>query len=271
MKHSALLMMGLCMLPALPALAACPPHALVPPGQVRLAGDSALIVTHASSNDDGRAATKLGVDDAVYYAKHKRMPVVYLQDGRPAEHYFMEDCNPDFWVGSEGGEVRFDISPSHVYTVGGHLEECLGATISDVLLNWSKKPRRNYTVTYLMDGIFSNGKSIEEGDRYYRDYQRFMGIVAYNKPAGEHYQKLTLLEIMGIIVDERLQYQYLQRVLPRFERSMGPEYRVEIKLMDSTARILQPGIGRRPPVLRFEFIDSAATMDSRETFGASML
>jgi hypothetical protein len=230
-----------------------------------------LIVTHASSNDDGRAATKLGVDDAVYYAKHKRMQVVYLQDDRPAENYFMEDCNPDFWAASEGGEVRFDITPSRVYVVGGHLEECLAATLNDVLVSWSKKPRRNFTVTYLMDGIFSNGKNIEETDRYYRDYQRFMGIVTYNKPAGEHYQKLTLLETMGIIVDERLQYNYLQRILPRFDRTMGPEYRVEIKLMDSPARILQAGIGRRPPVLRFEFIDSAVTLDSKETFGSSML
>jgi hypothetical protein len=264
-------LLGLLAAAALPAMAVCTDHAMTRPNDVRLAGDAVLIVTHASSNDDGRAATKLGVDEAVSFAKRRRIPVVYLQDNRPVENYFMNDCKPDYWVNSEGGEIGFEVTPSQVYVVGGHLEECLSATLNDVLLNWARQPQRNLNITYVMDGIFSNGKSIDQGDRYYKSLMRFMGIVAYNKPAGEHYQKLSLLEIMGIIIDEGLQYQYLQRVLPRFDRTMSENYRVEIKLMDSRVRILQAGKGRKPPVLRFHFVDSAITLENACTFPAGML
>lgn len=255
-----LALLGLAWL-SLPALASCPGHAFTEPAQLKLTGESVMIVTHASSNDDGRIATKSGVDEAVRFAKKRRIPVVYLQDDRPAINYFMEDCSPDYWVYSEGGEIGFDVPASHLYTTGGHLEECLSSTLHDVLLGWARKPRRNLTVTYFMDAIFSNGKYIEETDPYHRDYVRFMGIVTYDKPAGEHYQKLTLLETMGIILDERRQYEYLQRILPQFARTLGPDYRVELKLLASPAKVLQPGRGPRPPVLRFEFLDSAASVE----------
>ncbi len=216
-----------------------------------------MIVTHASSNDDGRVATKFGVDEAVRFAKKNRIPVVYLQDDRPAANYFMEDCSPDYWVSSNDGEVRFDVTPSHVYVVGGHLELCLSSTLNDVLMNWAKKPQHNLTVSYFMDGIFSNGKYIDESDPYHGDYVRFMGIVNYSRPAGEHFPKITLLETMGIIINETRQYDYLKRVLPRYDRTLGADYRVELKMSESTVRVLQRGQGERPPVLRFDFIDSA--------------
>lgn len=219
-----------------------------------------MIVTHASSNDDGRLATKLGVDEAVRFAKSKRIPVVYLQDDRPETNYFMEDCSPDYWVFSEDGGIRFDVPPSHVYTIGGHLEDCQSQTLHDVLLNWARKPARNLTVTYFMDAIFSNGKLIEESDPYYRDYSRFMEIVTYGRPAGALYPKLTLLETMGIIIKEAQQKKYLKRVLPRYERTLVADYRVEMRVNESIPKVLQRGRSARPPVLRFQFIDSAANV-----------
>jgi hypothetical protein len=240
-----------------PATASCPEHAFADPSRIKLAGDAVLIATHASSNDDGRIATKLGVDEAVRFAKSRRIAVVYLQDDRSEENYFMEDCKPDYWVRSEDGEIRFEVTPAHVYSIGGHLEECQSRTLNDVLLDWSRKPPRDLTVTYFMDAIFSNGKRIEESDPFYPDYQRFMGIVTYSRPGGEHYPKLTLLETMGVILKEQRQYEYLQRVLPRYDRTL-PDYRVELRINDSLPRVLQPGRGRRPPVLRFEFLNSAA-------------
>jgi len=246
---------------ALPAAASCPRHPFTEPGEVKLKADAVMIATHASSNDDGRIATKLGVDDAVRFAKNRHIPVVYLQDDRPEDNYFMEDCKPDYWVFS-GGEVTFDVPASQLYLVGGHLEECLSSTVHDVLFNWSKKPKRDLTVTYIMDGIFSNGKNIRESDPYSRRFLRFLHIVTYNKPAGEHYQKLTLLETMGIIVDEDKQYEYLERVLPHYARTLGPDYRVEIRLMDSSVKVVQRGRGDRPPVLRFNFVDSAVSLES---------
>jgi hypothetical protein len=254
MKFLAILVLGFF---SSSSMAHCPKHAFADPTQIKLAGDAVMIVTHASSNDDGRLATKLGVDEAVYFAKSKHIPVIYLQDDRPEENYFMEDCKPDYWVHSEDGEIRFDVSPSHVYTIGGHLEECESRTLNDVLLNWARKPKRDLTVTYFMDGIFSNGKKIERSDPFYPDYLRFMGIVTYSRPAGEHYPKLTLLETMGIILNEKRQYEYLKRVLPRYDRTLA-DYRVEMRLNDSRVQVLQPGRGTRPAVLRFEFLNSAA-------------
>jgi hypothetical protein len=249
---------------SLPALAVCPGHALTDPADVRLGGNSLMIVTHASSNDDGRIATKLGVDQAIRFAKERHIPVVYLQDDRPEAAYFMDDCNPDYWVHSDGG-VGFDVSASRLYLIGGHLEECMSTTVHDVLLQWSRKPRRNLTVTYFMDGIFSNGRYVQQTDSWSGRYHRFISIVTYAKPAGEHFQKVTLLETMAVIRDERKQYEYLERILPHFERTM-PDYRVELKLMDAPARVLQRGRGDRPPVLRFHFIDSAVSVETAALF-----
>jgi len=249
---------------SLPALGACPRHAFTDPADVHLAGDSLMIVTHASSNDDGRIATKLGVDEAIRFAKERHIPVVYLQDDRPEEAYFMEDCSPDYWVFSTG-EVRFGVPASRVYLIGGHLEECLSATVHDVLLDWSRQGKRNLTVTYFMDGIFSNGRYVQTSDSWSGRYHRFISIVTYAKPAGEHFQKVTLLETMAVIRDERKQYEYLERILPHFERTL-PDYRVELKLMDAPARVLQRGRGEHPPVLRFHFIDSAVSAENAALF-----
>ena len=41
--------------------------------------------------------------------------------------------------------------------------------------------------------------------------------------------------------------------------------------MDSRTRILQTGTGKRPPVLRFDFIDSAITLENANAFPAGML
>ena len=271
MQRLAILALRLCSLAcsfacSVACFASCPEHAFTDPSRVRLNGDSVMIVTHASSNDDGRIASKFGVDEAIHYAKKKHIPVIYLQDDRSPFNYFMEDCSPDYWVHSDGGEVRFDVPPSHVYLVGGHLELCLAVTVNDILMNWAKKTRRDLTVSYFMDGIFSNGKEITEADPYYKDYVRFMQIVNYSRPAGEYFPKLTLLETMGVIINETRQYDYLKRVLPHYERTLPADYRVELTMSEGRPKLLQPGKktvdqSARPPLLRFEFVDSADNLN----------
>ena len=255
----ALAILSLVLLPGV-ALAACPRHEFTDPARVRLTGDAVMIVTHATSVHDARFATKRGVDEATHFAKSHRIPLVYLQDGSPEQFYFMADCEPDYWVLAEDGEVRFDVQPSHVYVVGGHLEMCLSSTLHDVLLAWSKLPKRNLTVTYLMDAIYSNGKSIEESDPFYQDFQRFMGVVTYGRPGGEHWPKLTLLETMGVIVREDHQLEFLKKILPHYARTLSADYRVELQLNDSVAKVLRPARGWRPPTLRFHFVDSAISL-----------
>jgi len=131
--------------------------------------------------------------------------------------------------------------PTDVYIAGGHLEMCLAVTINDVLQKWAKNPGRNLTMSFFMDGIFSNGKDIEEKDPYYKDYMRFMQIVNYSRPAGEYFPKLTLLETMGVIVNETRQYDYLTRVLPRYDRTLSSDYRVELSMSGARPKLLQPG------------------------------
>lgn len=239
---------------------ACPPHKLTEPEQVRLNGDAVLIVTHATSTHDARFSAKRGVDEAVRFAKRSRIPVVYLQDDTPEQFYFMEDCEPDYWVFSAGGEIKFDVPPAHVYIVGGHLELCLSATLHDVMYKWSRMAPRNLTVTYFMDAIYSNGKLVEPTEPYYRDFEKFMGVVAYRRPGGEHWPKLTLLETLGVIVREEHELEYLKKTLPRWDRTFPPSYRVELQLNDSVRKVLRPAPGWHPPTLLFRFIDSAINL-----------
>jgi len=219
-----------------------------------------MIVTHATSIHDARLATKRGVDEAIHFAKSKQIPVIYLQDDSPEQYYFMEDCYPDYWVFSEGGEILFDVRPSHVYVAGGHLEICLSSTLHDVLFAWAKQPKRNLTVTYLMDAIYSNGKSIEESDPYYTDFQKFMSVVTYGRPEGEYWPKLTLLETMGVIKKEKDELEYLKKILPHYARTLPADYRVELRLEDAALRVLKPANGLYPPTLRFEFVGSALNL-----------
>lgn len=242
------------------ALGACPTREFTDPARVRLTGNSVMIVTHATSAHDARYATKRGVDEATRFAKNNRIPLVYLHDDGPDHLYFMEDCAPDYWVLSESGEVDFEVHPAHLYIVGGHLERCLSTTLHDVLHAWARQPKRNLVVTYFMDAIYSNGKSIEETDPFHNDFLRFMSVITYGRPGGEHWPKLTLLETMGVIQKEEHEREYLEKILPHYARSLPPDYRVELQLNDSVVKVLRPAPGWNPPTLRFHFVDSAINL-----------
>lgn len=242
------------------ASAVCPERMLTPPSGVALNSDSVLIVVHASSMYDARLATKYGVDAAVAFAKTRGMPVIYLQDGSPEQLYFMDDCAPDHWVHSEGGEVRFDVLPRHVYLAGGHLEICLSMALHQILEQWGRRPLAHRSVTFLMDAIYSNGREVESTDPYYSDFFRFINVIAYGRPGSEQWPKLSLLETLGTMAYDDMRWQYLQRILPHWERSIPEGYRVEFGLNGWSPRQLQRGAGWNPPVLSFRFVDSAVTL-----------
>ena len=123
--------------------------------------------------------------------------------------------------------------------------------------------KKVFRESYLMDGIYSNGKSIDESDSYYREYLRFMGVVNYGRPAGEHWPKLSLLEIMGIILTEKKELEFLTKTLPHYERTLAQSYKVELKHNDAV-QVLRKAPGWRPPTLRFEFLDSALEMAKQQ-------
>lgn len=251
-------------LTAAPAAASCHDAPFAPPAGVRLDGDAALIVVHASATYDARLASKYGVDEAVRFARERNIPVVYLQDESPPDKYFASDCRPDYRIYSAGGEIRFDALPPHLYIVGGHLELCLSVALNEIIARWARQPPRKLRMTLFMDGIYSNGKSIDPAAPYHRDFARFMDVVTYGRPGGEHWPKLTLLETMGVIVDEQHELDYLMQVLPRWDTSFSDRWRVELQLNDSVVKVLRPAAGWNPPTLSFHFVDSADLAESTE-------
>lgn len=253
-----LLLACLLALPLGAGAAVCPPHAMSPAGEVRLAADALLLVVHPSSTYDARFASKRGIDEAVRFARERGVPVVYLEDETPPQYYFPEDCEPDYWVYSAGGEVHFSADVSQLYVAGGHLELCLSAALHDILLQWARGEPRSHTVTFFMDGIYSNGKLVQPAAPFYGDFVRFMDIVAYGRPGGEHWPKLNLLETMGVIVQEEDELDYLTQVLPRWDSTFPETWQVELQLDDSVRKVLRPAPGWHPPTLRFHFVDSAA-------------
>jgi hypothetical protein len=71
---------------------------------------------------------------------------------------------------------------------------------------------------------------------------------------------MDLLETTGLIVNPGRQHEYLQRTLPFYRKLLPADYRVEVELNGTPARVLQAGRGVRPSVLRFQFIDTALAM-----------
>jgi hypothetical protein len=250
-----------------PAWSACPKHEITPPDQVRIADDSVMIVVHQSSTHDARFSTKRGIDEAVRFAKARKIPVIYLQDDTPDEFYFMEDCYPEHWVYSQGGEISFEVTASHVYIVGGHLELCMSIALHDIIYQWSKRAPRDFTVTYLMDAIYSNGRMIEPTDPFYTDFDRFMGIVTWGRPGGEHWPKLSLLETMGIIRREEHELDYIRKILPRWDRTFPSNYRIAAKMNDSVTKVLRAAPGWHPPTILFHFVDSALNLTESQSGG----
>lgn len=248
--------------------AACRQHDVTPPAQVKINGDSVMIVVHQSSTYDARFATKRGVDEAVKFAKSRKIPVIYLQDDTPDEFYFMADCHPDYWVFSQGGEISFEITPSHVYIVGGHLELCMSTALHDIIGQWARRSPQDFTITYFMDAIYSNGKMIDPSDPFYNDFNRFLSIVTYGRPGGEHWPKLSLLETMGIIIREDHQLDYIKQILPRWDTTFPRNYRVDVELNGSPRKVLRAAPMWRPPILRFRFFDSALSMGNPACYSA---
>lgn len=242
------------------ATAACPPPALSDPTTLDVTHEQVLIVTHASSVFDPRFTTKYGVDSAVRYAKHQGIPIVYLIDDSPLHTYMMEDCSPSHWVQSADGDIVFQIKARHVLFAGGHMELCLSRSVHDLLLQAARRNDQDLKVTFLMDAIYSNGKTIQESDPFYEDVSKFFGVVTYGRPGGERWPKLNLLEATGVIKKPDYDYDYLTGLLPRWDRTFGPATRIEIQLNDLPLRVLRKGEGPLGRVVHFHFIDSADVM-----------
>lgn len=242
------------------AQAACRNYRPTPAEQVRIAGDSVLIVTHATATHDPRFSTKYGVDQAVKWAKEKNIPIVYLVDETPVELYLMDDCHPTYWVKSNDGDITFPVRQSNVFFAGGHLEMCLSRTIHDVLSQSARLKNRSIRFTYFMDAIYSNGKSIEPDDPYYRDFSSFLSVVTYGRPGGETWPKLSLLETLGVIKSLDHDYRYLTKILPRWDNTLSDGVHVDLTIEGNNTQRLRSGSGIFSPRFEFLFVESASAM-----------
>lgn len=242
------------------ALAACQKPQFTDPSQVNPNSDAVLIVTHASATYDTRLSSKLGIDKAVSFAKRNDIPVIYLQDRTADEKYFTADCAPDYRVFSRDGELPFEVKASHVYVVGGHLEQCLYRTIEGVINSWARQQVRDLTLTFLMDGIYSTGELVEEPDPYYADFNQFKRTIAHRRTHADPMPKLTLLETLGVINQEESEVEFLTRALPNYGEVLTSVYDVELSLNDTLTKKIQTEPEEAVARIRFNFVDSAARL-----------
>lgn len=244
------------------AHAYCPPRTLSTSDEVKVGQDSLFIVTHASTRYDARLATKSGLDQATHYAKMRGIPMVYLQDEAVEANYFTEECAPEYWLYSPSGELGFEVQSSHVYVAGGHLEQCLFTTVSEVISSWAGQEKRDLSLTYLMDAIYSSGELVKDSDEYYADYSLFMRVLNYGRGEDAAWPKITLLETAGLIRRQDRVVDYLKRTLPDFKTGFSRAYRVELYLNDDEVAVLQDPPLWDTPVLQIRFVDSAYKLDS---------
>jgi hypothetical protein len=67
----------------------------------------------------------------------------------------------------------------------------------------------------------------------------------------------------GIIKKPAHDMLFLEKILPRWDRTFPKDYRVELQFNDDQVRVLRPGSGFFASRLRFHFVDSADTFQSR--------
>jgi hypothetical protein len=243
------------------AQAYCPSPTLGTPDEIRADQDSLLILTHASTKFDGRLATKYDVDRATQFARQHGIPMIYLQDDAAEANYFTEDCAPQYWLHSANGELGFEVQSSNVYVAGGHLEQCLFTTVNEVIASWAGQERRDLSLTYLMDAIYSSGELIRDSDDYAADYGMFMRVLDYGRADDAPWPKITLLETAGLIRQQDRMVDYLKRTLPNFASGFSRGYRVELYLNDDEVAVLQDPPLWDTPVLQIRFVNSALGLD----------
>ena len=244
------------------SLATCQKPVFVDPAQVNPTSDTILIVTHASGTYDTRLSSKRGVDEAISFAKRKGIPVIYLQDKTPEAEYFMTDCRPDYRVFSQDGELPFEVKASHVYVVGGHLEQCLYRTVEGVINSWARQQIEDRTLTFLMDGIYSTGELVEEQDSYYSDFQKFTRAVGHRRTDADPMPKITLLETLGVIDKEDGEIDFLARTLPNYGAVLSAAYRAELRLNKSLVKKIESEQDDTVASIHFDFVDSAVRLDA---------
>ena len=242
------------------AHAYCPPRPLGTPDEIKVEQDSLFVVTHASTKYDARLATKYGLDRATNFAKMRGIPMVYLQDDVIEANYFTEECSPEYWLYSANGELGFEVQSSNVFFAGGHLEQCLFTTVTDVISSWAAQKERDLSMTFLMDAIYSSGELVGEGDEYFANYSTFMRVLNHGRAEEGPWPKITLLETAGLIGQQKNLVDYLKRTLPNFEYALPRDYRIELYLNDDEVAVLQDPPLWSTPVLQIHFVDSVSRL-----------
>lgn len=255
--------------------APCPAPVFTVPQQIQLEGRAVLIVTHASTDWDGRFVAKKGIDETVAFAKSQEIPIVYLQGTKEDEPeifktYYYADCNPDYTVLSEVGEFDFSLPMNHVYTVGGHWDACQNATMESLMRLWKNKAQQDLRITYVMDALYLYGSDVKgdypgiKGDPYKTVFDQTMNLITQGMPESEFWskRKINLLQMMEMI-PHSLKLDFLKREIPLLS-DMPEIYRVVIEYKNDQGEIIATEVMREmdspdAPTLTFEYIPTIST------------
>ncbi len=235
--------------------APCPYPTFTADKDVSITGDDVLIVTHPATIWDWQFSAKNGVDNAVEFARKKNIPVIYLQDSYDgnSNKYFWNDCRPDYFVKSSGGEFSFKVPAKHVYSVGGHWEACQRTTLDDLMTAWADREGEDLTVTEVLDGIYAYSSYVTSFDSYYNAFQEFKRILQY--PSQRNDIRINLYQSKLLINDEAKLIEYLSRNLPSMYGKLA-KHRAEMHYNGKLVKVIRDGEGTKPGLLKLEFIDS---------------
>lgn len=189
-----------------------------------------LIVTHATSEFDEKNRAKRKTNETIQRFLNQNYNVVYLQGDAYPEKYYYQNCRPDYYVLSYGGEFFFDFSASEVTSIGGHWQACQLITTRKIISNMQEMPQKKFILTQVMEAIYTYGKiSVYREDPY---YQKVM-----NKISSLETNKLTLQDIINEISNLDLKLDFLERMVDHFE--IPSNFHVEINYKNNKKIIYQ--------------------------------
>lgn len=121
-----------------------------------------LIITHPSSQYDGRMVSKPGIEQSIATAHERNIPVIFLKEPDPAleRYYFVKPSERDLVVNSVEGEHSLRDLPNHVISAGGRFDACQWRTMRDVFKSWDFTRDQDFHYTIIADASYVYGEKI---------------------------------------------------------------------------------------------------------------
>lgn len=209
---------------------------------IRITKNRVMLVTHASDIYDTFRVSSLGINKSIQWAKKKSFQVLYLQDGNKTRQnsYFYDDCEPDFFVNTETGELDIKYNAQYLVSAGGFWEACLSATIESIFRGWAAEAQINRNLVFVTDAIYTyNSAFLGMGGRLLRA------------------QIVTLKTALNTLKTVQERNSLIRSHLQKFHAiSQLRAYRVVYSINGSKEEVLYDSNIRNAPVLKIKFLSS---------------